>query len=59
MTDAFAEAAVLVDPVDHEIGRVRNAGGDLVLEAIHFGQLDDAGRITKMADFFGKPPPRE
>jgi hypothetical protein len=49
----------LVDAVDHEIGRVRNAGGELVLAAIHFGQLDDAGRITKMADFFGKLPPRE
>ena len=39
------------------VWRMRNANGEVILEATNFGQVDEAGRITKMADFFGPPAP--
>ena len=39
------------------VWRMRNPEGEVVLEATNFGEADEAGRITKMADFFGPPPP--
>jgi hypothetical protein len=38
------------------VWRMRNAEGEVLREATNFGEVDEAGRITKMADFFGPPP---
>ncbi len=38
------------------VWRMRDAAGEVVLEATNFGEVDDEGHITKMADFFGPPP---
>jgi hypothetical protein len=39
------------------VWRMLNPAGEVVLEATNFGQVDESGLITKMADFFGPPPP--
>lgn len=41
------------------VWRMRTPAGEVILEATNFGQVDEAGRISKMADFFGPPPPVE
>lgn len=36
--------------------RMLDAGGNVAIEGVDFGHLDDTGRISQIVGFFGSPP---